>query len=185
MRMLHCKSPLLSYGLPLLFHPCRIYGARAAVFQQSEIARHRFHHSERRSGSRICVLETHSAERPNTVLTSKIWSEDSTNNVSTDLHGFFKQFLPLGMKECLLRECKRSGCRPTSFISSRTSTIARKATNVGSDTSTWVRTCWTPLAICHFTVFVARDFTSSIDNNSLRSAQRSIPSNKAYQRCSS
>ena len=58
-----------------------------------------------------------------------------------------------------------------------TSSMALSAVSVGSETSTWVRTNWMPLAICHFSVFHARALTSSWLNKALRSAQRSIPSN--------
>ncbi|MPM87083.1 hypothetical protein SDC9_134176 [bioreactor metagenome] len=58
-----------------------------------------------------------------------------------------------------------------------TSSMAFSAVSVGSETSTCVRTYWMPLAICHFSVCMARALTSSCVSIALRSAQRSMPSN--------
>lgn len=78
---------------------------------------------------------------------------------------------------------KATICRSTQGATSpRTSSIALSAVRVGSETSTWLRTCCTPLAICHFRVCQARCLTSSWLSSALRWAQRSMPSNSVPER---
>lgn len=78
---------------------------------------------------------------------------------------------------------KATICRSTQGATSpRTSSMALSAVRVGSETSTWLRTCCTPLAICHFRVCQARCLTSSWLSRALRWAQRSMPSNSVPER---
>ncbi len=63
-------------------------------------------------------------------------------------------------------------------ISARISISARTARSSGSQTSTWLRTNWTPLASCQRSTVRTRRLTSSTVRPLTRSAQIAIPSKR-------
>ena len=100
--------------------------------------------------------------RLHAVLAGQLVMRDPADDIRAQLDGLAHQ-LPAAFESrgCPAAGTPRAAGRSGPRTSSRRSTSARSARSCGSQTSTWLRTCWTPLASCQRRICRTRDCTSS------------------------